>query len=192
MPLAAPIGHSQVHIVLGSSHTPDEVMDRVKFFGSNGMAVRDGCWCQANGIREIEQRGSAYQVGSLARQDTKRFWEKHIIACCQAHASCRNIKCRQAQISRAGPKAVLRGEMQFAVSAVDAFGVNKQDCIVIRPFFSFCNTEDQAYLKFFSQFYQGSDFWPAQFDGPVLKMGRYVRSQAVSRRGPWQDEVGEH
>src|SRR2546421_3076574 len=129
-PLATPIRQSQVHVVLGSSHTPDKVMDWIIFFRSKRMAVRDGCWCQANGIREIEQCGSAHQVGSLARQDAECLWEEHIIARCQANAPRRCIKCWQAQISWAGPKAVLSGEMQLAVNAIDAFGVHEQDCIV--------------------------------------------------------------
>src|SRR5205085_11786429 len=95
MPLAAPIRQCQVYIMLGCSHTPDEVMDRIIFFGRDGMAVREGCGCQAARIGEIEQCGLATQVSSFGSQDTERLREEHIIASCQANAPRGSIKCRQ-------------------------------------------------------------------------------------------------
>src|SRR5947209_4051286 len=106
-------------------------MDWIIFFGSNGMAVRDSCRCQANGIREIEQCGGADEVGPLACQDTECLWKEHIVARCQANAPRRSIKCWQAQISRVGPNAVLNGKMQLSVNTIDALGIYEQNGIVV-------------------------------------------------------------
>src|SRR5438874_5160140 len=115
MPVTTPICHRQVYIVLGSPHAPDHVMKRVIFFGRKRVLIRNGAWCQANGVREIEQCGSTYQVCPLACQHAQRLWKKHIVACCQANASRRSVKCRQSEISWFGPQAVVRCKMYLAV-----------------------------------------------------------------------------
>src|SRR2546421_8725074 len=148
-PTATPICQRQVNIVFSGPHAPDEIVNWIKIFRRDRAMIGDTRGRQANRFRKIEQGGSAHQVRPFACQDAQRLWKEHIIAGCQPDTSAGSIVSWQAKVARACPQAVLRGQVQLAVGAVNAFGIDEQDRVVVGwgwSFYPLGYPKYQAYL----------------------------------------------
>ena len=173
MPIAVPICQGKVDIVFGGSHSPDEIVSRVKVFRGNWTVKGDTRGGETDGIREIEQRRSADHVCSFARQDAQRLWKEHVIACCQADATAGSVKSWQVKIARTRPQAVFCCQMELTIGTIDAFGIGEQDSVVVGWnwfLYALGYPKHQADLQLFGQFYQRVGFCTRHFNCAILKM----------------------
>src|SRR5579885_2268363 len=116
--------------MLGSAYTPDQEVGRIVFIGCYRVREANTRGWQAGRIGEVQVRGRADQIGTLASQHAHGFGEEDVVASCQANAPGGYVKDRQAAIAGAGPEPVASRQVQLAISAIDAFGINKQDGVI--------------------------------------------------------------
>src|SRR5215472_5378319 len=101
--------------MLGCTHTPDHIVQGIIPLRGYMRAKGNACLWQSDGIGEIQQCRSTYQVRPLSCQDPQGLGEQHIVAGCQSNAAYGSIEGRQPQVSRTGPQAVAACQVQFPV-----------------------------------------------------------------------------